>query len=233
MNQMLKSTMVLAGVCFIAALLLGLAYIVTAERIAMEEEIALKKTLGQVLPGADNFTQLDGIYKAMKAGKTIGFAALAEAEGYSAIIKMLIGMDMDKKITGFRVLDHAETPGLGANVAKPDFYKQFDGLSLEDLKLSKEGGKIDAITGATITSTAVIEGARKSVVQRLEIAVDEGSIDAVTKATEIYEEEAEEDVNATIKSPEGINETEPAEKINQSEEEIGMDDAEKINASEE
>jgi putative hemolysin len=85
-------------------------------------------------------------------------------------------------------MEHEETPGLGANAIRPDFYSQFDELTSEEINLKKNNGKIDAITGATITTNAVINGVKQILTKKLQKLVDneepEEDYDAVTEATE-------------------------------------------------
>jgi electron transport complex protein RnfG len=86
-----------------------------------------------------------------------------EATGYSSVISSLVGLDLDNKIIGIEVLSQQETAGLGANIAKESFLKQFIGKTKEELKIKKDGGQIDAITGATISSRAITDGVRKKI----------------------------------------------------------------------
>ena len=162
---MFKSTLVLTLVCLIASALLGGAYLVTAEKIDQQAVIALNENLNQVFPDADDFEETDQYYMAKKDDMIIGFASVIETEGYGGTINLLVGIDTQRKLTGIRIMEHAETPGLGANALKPKFYNQFTGLSIDKLKIKKEDGEIDAITGATITTKAVISGVKKAYAQ--------------------------------------------------------------------
>ena len=72
----------------------------------------------------------------------------------------MVGVDPSGKVSGIRVLRHAETPGLGANYAAPDVLKSlYAGFTLEDRdwRVTKDGGDVDAMTGATITGRAIAE----------------------------------------------------------------------------
>ena len=171
-SSMFRSAAILTLVCLIAAALLGTAYTATAERIEQQSIIALKQSLNQVCAEADDFKDEGDYYVALKDNNIVGFVAIAESQGYSSIIKIIVGMDINKEITGIRVLDHAETPGLGANIVKPGFYTQFDRLSLSDIALRKDNGRIDGITAATISSIAVAEGVRSVIEDKLENLVD-------------------------------------------------------------
>ncbi|MBD3164283.1 RnfABCDGE type electron transport complex subunit G [Candidatus Woesearchaeota archaeon] len=183
LNQMLKSTLVLSLVCLIAAALLGTAYIFTEPGIEEQKEAALKESLGQVHTTADDFEAKDGYFVALKNSKIIGYAAVAEAQGYGGTIKILAGIDTEKKLTGIRIMEHEETPGMGASALKPEFYSQFSGLPADKIALRRNGGKIDAITGATITSSAVIDAVKQALESELSSLKFNNSIEEADSVT--------------------------------------------------
>ena len=77
--------------------------------------------------------------------------------GFGGLIDMLVGVDTAGKVTGVSIISMSETSGLGANAARESFRSQYVGKS-GSVKLRKQGGEIDALTGATVTSTAVTKG---------------------------------------------------------------------------
>lgn len=98
------------------------------------------------------------------AGRVVGAAfEVASRQGYGGAIRILVGVDAAQHISGFAVLEHKETPGLGDKAARDDpdsdgdFADQFKGRGLDNYRFSvvKDGGQVDAITSATITSRAV------------------------------------------------------------------------------
>lgn len=103
------------------------------------------------------------VYRARKAGKPV--AAIIEAiapDGYSGSIAMLVGIRANGQLLGVRVTEHQETPGLGDNIdiRKSNWILQFNRLSLQtpqvdNWKVKRDGGAIDQITSATISSRAV------------------------------------------------------------------------------
>jgi electron transport complex protein RnfG len=113
----------------------------------------------------------DGVFRVKDAsGKLLGYAFIAEGNGYQATIKMLAGIDEKlSTLQGMEVLESQETPGLGAEIASEDFRGQFKGLSvthpIEYVKNQKpsEPYEIEAITGATISSRAVVTILNKKV----------------------------------------------------------------------
>ncbi|WP_269848817.1 FMN-binding protein [Methanosarcina horonobensis] len=77
--------------------------------------------------------------------------------GAQGLVEILGGVTADfGTVTGMEVMSHSETPGLGAKITEPGFKSQFLNLPVTDLSLSKNGGKVDAISGATISSVTVV-----------------------------------------------------------------------------
>ena len=84
----------------------------------------------------------------------------ATADGYCGPIDMLVTIDSEDKIAKIRILEHSETAGVGARICEQDFLNQFKGKTADEV-IARKG--VDAITGATISSGAVIEAAGKAV----------------------------------------------------------------------
>lgn len=161
MKEMARYGITLAGICIVAAgLLAGVNSLTTPKIIAQaqaEEELSLK----EVLPEAERFEPVKTAeevlyYKAYnKEGKFIGAAFSISAKGYSSTVTTMAGMLKDGTITTIKILDQGETPGLGARIIEAGFTGQFSKKKIEDL------GSVQAITGATISSKAVIDSVRK------------------------------------------------------------------------
>jgi len=96
------------------------------------------------------------VFPAKKGGETQAIAYSASAKGYHDLIEVMVGVDPEGKLTGISIMTHTETPGLGARIVEPEFTDQFAGLDLETTKLSAEGGKVDALSGATFSTVGVI-----------------------------------------------------------------------------
>ena len=159
------SLTVISGVC--AAVL---AYVdsVTkgpiAEMKVKQEQAAVKA----VLPaGAETVEPLGEAFVGKDAaGKVVGYAARGlDPKGYGGDIVLMVGFKADRKtVECYKTLVAAETPGLGMKLNAPEFAGQFPGKDGSALKVKKDGGEIEAITSATITSRAVcraIEDAQK------------------------------------------------------------------------
>ncbi|MFW6363633.1 MAG: RnfABCDGE type electron transport complex subunit G [Spirochaeta sp.] len=93
-------------------------------------------------------------------GSIIGLAVQSRVgSGYSGDISAIVGMEPDGRVVGVVILQHSETPGLGARITEEEFTRQFDGVNpaTDPPRLVRDGGDIDAIAAATISSRAVVE----------------------------------------------------------------------------
>ncbi len=105
-----------------------------------------------------------------KSGNVIGYVIDATSpNGYGGDVRIALGISNEGEIKAFSVIDNSgETPGLGANSSKPEFSDQFSGLKADTIAFSKTGAnrdnnEIDAISGATITTTAVTQAVNESI----------------------------------------------------------------------
>lgn len=156
----LRLTLTLFLITTIVAGLLGLVNYVTADTIA--EQIAQKaeSAMRQVLE-ADSYEPLDvpedsAVTAAYRAGDR-GYVVRVAPNGFGGAIDMMVGVDVSGAVTGVAIVSQSETASLGANCTREDFRAQFTGKT-GTLSVSKDGGEIEALTGATVTSRAVTEG---------------------------------------------------------------------------
>lgn len=156
----LRLTLTLFLITTIVAGLLGLVNYVTADAIA--EQIAQKaeNAMRQVLE-ADGYEPLDvpedsAVTAAYRAGDR-GYVVRVAPNGFGGAIDMMVGVDVSGAVTGVAIVSQSETASLGANCTREDFRAQFTGKT-GTLSVSKDGGEIEALTGATVTSRAVTEG---------------------------------------------------------------------------
>ena len=147
----------------VAGLALGLTNMVTSKAIAEQAVAAADAARRAVLPGAETFTELtspEGLENAYAgydaAGALVGKTATIVTKGYGGEIEITVGTDANGVVTGVSVggSSFAETAGLGARAKEAWFGEQFIG-KVSPIALTKDGGEIDAITSATITSRAV------------------------------------------------------------------------------
>jgi electron transport complex protein RnfG len=159
MNRLLRISIPLIIICIVSGVAITASYSLTEERIKEGEERKINESLSSIFPGA-SFTKTADYYTAMAQGEEIGYVFIAEGKGYSGTIKTLVGMYPNDTISRIYVISQTETPGLGTRIAEPEFTSQFMGKRIEDLRLRRDGGLIDAITGATISSRAITETVR-------------------------------------------------------------------------
>jgi electron transport complex protein RnfG len=146
--------------CLVAAFALSEVYAVTKPKIEQQKADATSSALRQVLAGAASFKEVekDSLWYGLDAaGTKIGIVVRSGARGYGGPVPLLIALDLTGHIIGIKVEDLKETPGLGLKAREDWFGRQFLGLD-STVALKKDGGTIDAISGATITSRAAARG---------------------------------------------------------------------------
>ena len=167
-------------VCLAAAFALSRVYLVTLPTIEQQKRTAVKQALGQVLPGTESFRNVipDTLWYGLDGdGRKVGIVIKVGPRGYAGPVETLAGVGLDGVITGIRVASPAEglreTPGLGLKVRGASFTDQFKGKAAADVKLKRDGGTLDAISAATITSRAVADGVREGIERYSEHLTDE------------------------------------------------------------
>ena len=171
--------------CLLAGLGLSFTHALTKEAIAEAEVTSKLEAVKVVMPGIDGEPEMktvliDGaereVFIGRKSGKVVFVATSAASNGYSGAVNMLVGADRSGKITGMVLLQHTETPGLGAKAGEKSFLSQFLGKKLagvtDEFKVTKDGGEIESITAATITSRAVAQAATKAlrIIEKIEMS---------------------------------------------------------------
>ena len=155
------------AVVFIAVALLYLTDTVVRPKIEWQKEQKILRMLDEIFPNMTEYTLENDIYMIYADGAEIGFAFLAIGKGYGGNIDILVGLEDETTIKGVTIISHLETPGLGARVTESSFRDQFAGLNIDDVVLKRDGGQIDAITGATISSGAVVDAIRATVMEKV------------------------------------------------------------------
>jgi len=152
---------------------------ITKDKIALAKKEAIAETLATLFPEMNDFTidEESGLYTPLADGEKLGHAFMATATGYGGAIDILIGLKPDATLRGIKIISQQETPGLGAKIVEGSFLAQFKGLSVDEVDLSADGGKVDAITGATISSAAVVKGVKEEILKKLETLNTEGGRD--------------------------------------------------------
>lgn len=164
MKEVLKYGVILTSICLIASGLLAGVYSLTKPQIDKQAQAEIEASLKQVMPQASRFEPVMSseeilYYKGFdKAGGISGVVFKAQAKGYSSIIETLVGLSNEEKIIAIKVISQNETPGLGTRIGEKTFSEQFVNRRADDIS------QVSAISGATISSSAVI----KSVKEKLE-----------------------------------------------------------------
>ncbi len=183
MKQMIKDTLILFAITLIAGCLLGLFYQVTQKPIAKQEELAKQEAYQKVFADADKFevqefdmgkaesilknagydATINEVIKAIDAaGEPMGYVVTVTThEAYNGDITFSVGIKGDGTVNGMSILSISETAGLGMK-AEEELVPQFSGKKADSFAYSKTGAsadnEIDAISGATITTNAVVNG---------------------------------------------------------------------------
>jgi electron transport complex protein RnfG len=168
-------------ISIIVAALLAFVYTLTKEPIAQAEKLKQEKAISEVTAKFNNnptqekfkvgIAEGDSltIFPAKNDGKLIGIAVETNTnKGFGGKIVIMVGFNTEGIVTNFQVLNHAETPGLGAkmqewfsNTAKPS-QSVINRKWHEAMKVTKDGGEIDAITASTITSRAFMDAINRA-----------------------------------------------------------------------
>lgn len=184
-----KSGVTLAVIAAVCTALVATTWQLTRERIEENRKAWLERSLEPALAGLffdSDVTEsmiivpqphdLPGtdaaiIYRVYAQNQPVAALFVVSArDGYAGPIRLLIGIAMDGSITGVRVLEHSETPGLGDRIetTKSDWVLQFDGHSLRDpepgqWKIKVDGGDFDQLTGASITPRAIVKAIKETI----------------------------------------------------------------------
>lgn len=180
-STFINMLLVLTLVTLIAAGTLGFVYVLTEDAIAEARIKAQNEAIQSVVPAFDEIRETivvnpDGgpedleIFPAYAGGNLVGVAVKSYSmNGFSGHIGVMVGIDLQGKITGYQVLAHKETPGLGSkmgiwfnNADKPGQNVIGRNPGAAKLEVKKDGGEIDAITASTITSRAFLEALNRA-----------------------------------------------------------------------
>ncbi len=167
MKEVLRLILVLTGICLVCAALMGAVYVKTLGPIkdgAIRRRLEAAQRLlppGSGLPEAVGAGSVTG-YVARSANGITGIVVEGRSDkGYNGDIVLMVGFADDGQMLDYAVVKHQETPGLGSNIDKPFFHARIAGKpATTRWQVTKDGGEIDAITAATISSRAVLEAIR-------------------------------------------------------------------------
>ena len=158
-KYILRLTLTLFLITAVVAGLLGLVNYLTEDRIDELTRQKAEAAMQEVFP-AGNYEEIPaegGDITAAYRADDAGYVVRVSVNGFGGAIDMMVGVDNAGTVTGVSIISHGETASLGANCTREDFRAKFVGAS-DTLAVSKDGGSIDALTGATVTSRAVVSG---------------------------------------------------------------------------
>ena len=153
-NEIIKPVLVLVCICLVVTALLAYINSVTSPIIAKAEQEKTEQAMSEVLAEADGFEKLeienlpDRVTEVYTANNGSGYVFMLTTKGYGGDMKLICGMKSDGTIEQCKTLSHAETSGLGSKTAEDPYRNQYCGKNADTLS------EVDAITGATISSTA-------------------------------------------------------------------------------
>lgn len=160
MKYILRLTLTLLLITAVVAGLLAFVNELTAGRIDELTRQKAEQAMREVLPAQD-YTPLDaalpqGVTEAYRAGDA-GYVVRVAPNGFGGTIDLMVGVKADGTVNGVAVIAHSETASLGANCTREEFRAQYAG-GAGPFAVGQDGGTIEALTGATVTSRAVTDG---------------------------------------------------------------------------
>lgn len=160
MKDLFRFSLILFLVCLFSAGFLALIFKITEPRIIQQRLLEEKRAIEAVLPQApqkiEKIEEPDMVfYKAKDTqGNIFAYVFIAQARGYSSDIKTVVSLEPEGNIIAVKILEHQETPGIGVRIKEDKFLNQFKNKDIHQ--------QFDTITGATISSRAVIDSIKES-----------------------------------------------------------------------
>lgn len=201
-STLLNMVTVLFGITLVASAGVGMVNLITVDPIARAEESAKAEALRQVLPAfeqtEDETIEIDQIpvtvYTATREGEVAGYAVESLSKnGFGGEICMMVGFAPGGEVINVNVLRQTETPGLGTKMADEDnvLLRSVRGKNLETMKLvngklavKKDGGDVDALTAATISSRAYVDAINRAYMAYRSVALGVPPTDGTTGASQ-------------------------------------------------
>ena len=151
-NGLVGPIIILLSICLVVTGAVAATYVYTAPIIEEVDRTAAIEARQEVLPAADDFTRVDaplpeGVDEGFRANNGAGYVFRASAKGFGGLVPFMIGMDADGNVTGIKMLDNNETPGLGSKAGEADYLSRYYG--------GADPGGVDGISGATLTTNAL------------------------------------------------------------------------------
>lgn len=210
-STLLNMTAVLLGITLVASAGVGMVNMITLEPIAAAKEAATVAALNEVLPAFDRTDSQEltidqmpiTVYTATKDGAISGYAVQSMTkQGFGGVVRLMVGFTPEGDVVNVNVLEQTETPGLGTKMADEGnvLLESVKGQKLEHKKLvdgklavTKDGGDVDALTAATISSRAYVDAINRAWMAYKSVAAGSDATDVASGATQTANEhEAQE-----------------------------------------
>lgn len=188
MREIVVLSLKLFIITAVSAFLLAFTNSVTKDRIAQQIQLENESAREEVISPSQDFEQVDQelivdfekqlsfenldmvseVFKDTVDGELIGYTFKVMPKGYGGEMALMVGISIEAKITGLQVISHGETPGLGAKIEEDIFRDQFKGKTIEEsftlVKGSSSGdNEVQAISGASVSSEAIVEGVNAAI----------------------------------------------------------------------
>ncbi|MFC2070009.1 FMN-binding protein [Chloroflexota bacterium] len=155
-------------IVFLSISMLAFTDSITRDMRGWQKEQKILKMLDGMYPEMSHYDFEDDIYIVFDDEAIVGYAYVALGKGYGGNIDILVGLENETTLRGISIIRHSETPGLGAKITENEYLDQFTGLDTGGVEMKYDGGQIDAITGATISSSAVVDAVRTTAIKKAE-----------------------------------------------------------------
>jgi len=164
-KEYIAPVVVLVCICLVITAALAVTYGVTNPIITKNTKATADKTRTELLKDADSFTQYKGalvveekdsvyVQDVYTANNGAGMVATVVTKSFGGALTMMVGLDNTGAVTGVKIMDHADTPGLGTKNMTTSYLAQYKGLTKLNSKSVKDDGQINYISGASVTGSA-------------------------------------------------------------------------------
>lgn len=168
-KEYIAPVVVLVCICLVITAALAVTYGITNPIINKNAQASADKTRIELLSGAKDFTQYKGklvveepkatyVQNVYTANNGAGMVATVVTKSFGGALTMMVGIDSKGEITGVKVTNHSDTPGLGTKNMTTSYLGQYKGLTSINSKNVKEDGQIKYISGASVTGGAIHYG---------------------------------------------------------------------------
>ena len=165
-KEYISPILVLVIICFVTTFLLAFTYGVTAPIIAENTAKAASEARMELLPEGDSFSDAGADLYVLEEGKVYatevytadngaGMVVTVKTNSYGGMLTAMVGINSNGEITGVKVTDHADTPGVGTKAHAAEHLSQYEGLTELGSDVIKSDPSVQHVTGASVSSGAV------------------------------------------------------------------------------